>query len=764
MEVISPSKKPELREEESQEHRLRKFLGEIHCLENANKLLKEISPVINQSVFARILRNFNSAIMCSPQGETCSELLQILDRLEDQVFVEAEEALRQDDTRMSCNSCESSDRAQGMLLGRRARTNAFSVFDHRHPPSPVSMISSTLRSPLPSSSPDFHSAVASSDERSSHHDDPRDLDALRSVRFRRTVRRLENTFVECSSPSTESAGSVFGKFDFFNAHRKVSRRNSGSKKNSSGNGSRSAESFDVFQGSSTSSTTTAGKDTKKELEFFQRQRFTARAASFIPEVACRSLVLVSSKASRHRLLPEQAFAIKQQRSSSIMPAKFVKGSLQCLAKDGDISYNLWLDDTEELIVAKTASQDISEDQELCDQVFVFSSYKCKGKERSGWRQWGKKDKPAVEVLGKMKIFSTVIPEMDRGGRNRHYLDSDFVLFEARGKDQVAMSSPRQQLAVSSSRRLSFSSWDATPSESPGCVTSSSSESPRVAEKSGTPGKHWSSVGFLKHNRKEGSKLGDSFSFRGSETGGSFSSRTSFVEVAAVVTRVPIGVKKRSNSTNSQLSSWESRLKRNNPLGLVEETYEKMSLTVVLPAGEHGCPAYGLPGPLPLLERWRGGGKCDCGSWDLGCGLVLLQNQQTLRCSAKAAQEQSSGINVVLQAKKHEVALRLSPLYDDDTFSVSFQQPLSTLQAFGTAVALLHSRKKPLKLGRSKDENESNKGAVEVAKNSSKKNFVPRLLLRGSSFQEAMTLTGLPKIRRVYSLGCRPEPSSLVERV
>ncbi|KAJ7555596.1 hypothetical protein O6H91_05G046300 [Diphasiastrum complanatum] len=51
-----------------------------------------------------------------------------------------------------------------------------------------------------------------------------------------------------------------------------------------------------------------------------------------------------------------------------------------------------------------------------------------------------------------------------------------------------------------------------------------------------------------------------------------------------------------------------------------------SVTIILPAGEHGCPEYGQSGPQPLIDRWKSGGKCDCGNWDLGCGLVVLNNR------------------------------------------------------------------------------------------------------------------------------------------
>lgn len=50
----------------------------------------------------------------------------------------------------------------------------------------------------------------------------------------------------------------------------------------------------------------------------------------------------------------------------------------------------------------------------------------------------------------------------------------------------------------------------------------------------------------------------------------------------------------------------------------------ISTTVILPSGAHTLPSNG--GPSSLIERWSTGGSCDCGGWDLGCKLRILDNQ------------------------------------------------------------------------------------------------------------------------------------------
>lgn len=46
-----------------------------------------------------------------------------------------------------------------------------------------------------------------------------------------------------------------------------------------------------------------------------------------------------------------------------------------------------------------------------------------------------------------------------------------------------------------------------------------------------------------------------------------------------------------------------------------------STVVILPGAVHGIPIKGAPSSL--ISRWRSGGTCDCGGWDVGCKLQIL---------------------------------------------------------------------------------------------------------------------------------------------
>lgn len=55
-----------------------------------------------------------------------------------------------------------------------------------------------------------------------------------------------------------------------------------------------------------------------------------------------------------------------------------------------------------------------------------------------------------------------------------------------------------------------------------------------------------------------------------------------------------------------------------------ETEKFISTRVIIPGGIHGLPCKGVPSPL--IDRWKSGGSCDCGGWDVGCKLRILSNK------------------------------------------------------------------------------------------------------------------------------------------
>ena len=63
-----------------------------------------------------------------------------------------------------------------------------------------------------------------------------------------------------------------------------------------------------------------------------------------------------------------------------------------------------------------------------------------------------------------------------------------------------------------------------------------------------------------------------------------------------------------------------------------------NVAVVLPSQVHGKSNSENGGkPSPLLDRWRSGGLCDCGGWDVGCAItVLIDRHQEAKSTAESA--------------------------------------------------------------------------------------------------------------------------------
>uniref|UniRef100_A0A2P2L565 Uncharacterized protein LOC105137411 n=1 Tax=Rhizophora mucronata TaxID=61149 RepID=A0A2P2L565_RHIMU len=118
-----------------------------------------------------------------------------------------------------------------------------------------------------------------------------------------------------------------------------------------------------------------------------------------------------------------------------------------------------------------------------------------------------------------------------------------------------------------------------------------------------------------------------------------------------------------------------------------------SVDIVVPAGLHGGPMTRIGGPSSLVERWRSGGSCDCGGWDLGCPLTILKHRSSkkeLSYEADAPNECKLTEFFIQDSEDLIAPLRMVNVHDGYYF-VNFQSTLSALQSFSIAVAFIHSQ-------------------------------------------------------------------------
>ncbi|KAI3811557.1 hypothetical protein L1987_21282 [Smallanthus sonchifolius] len=114
--------------------------------------------------------------------------------------------------------------------------------------------------------------------------------------------------------------------------------------------------------------------------------------------------------------------------------------------------------------------------------------------------------------------------------------------------------------------------------------------------------------------------------------------------------------------------------------------ESFETTVILPGGSHGVPSKGVPSPL--VDRWRSGGVCDCGGWDVGCRLRTLGGSRSDKVHLTSCQ-----FNLFFQeeVENKRPLFSLSPL-KEGIFSIEYNSSLSPLQAFSICISYVESRK------------------------------------------------------------------------
>ncbi|KAA3480798.1 Cadherin EGF LAG seven-pass G-type receptor 2 [Gossypium australe] len=117
-----------------------------------------------------------------------------------------------------------------------------------------------------------------------------------------------------------------------------------------------------------------------------------------------------------------------------------------------------------------------------------------------------------------------------------------------------------------------------------------------------------------------------------------------------------------------------------------------SMDVVIPAGIHGGPRTRNGGPSSLIERWRSGGHCECGGWDLGCPLTVLKSGPSKGGSpATDMPEYCKLFDFCTQGPEYgSPTLRMTNVHDG-LYLIHFQSAFSALQSLAIAVAYIHTQ-------------------------------------------------------------------------
>lgn len=158
-----------------------------------------------------------------------------------------------------------------------------------------------------------------------------------------------------------------------------------------------------------------------------------------------------------------------------------------------------------------------------------------------------------------------------------------------------------------------------------------------------------------------------------------------LELAAIIVKDHVC----ANRQEPNMGGWGMKfLKKNEPKKTKScdyfENNGKFSTNIIIPADFHGGPRDGVCGPSSLIDRWRCGGKCDCGGWDLGCPITLLSSERNRDGNLSQSDIRVSGLEDSNPVMKM-VNIR------DGLYVIHFGSNLSTLQCLSIAISIIHTQ-------------------------------------------------------------------------
>uniref|UniRef100_A0A7N0U142 Uncharacterized protein n=1 Tax=Kalanchoe fedtschenkoi TaxID=63787 RepID=A0A7N0U142_KALFE len=158
-----------------------------------------------------------------------------------------------------------------------------------------------------------------------------------------------------------------------------------------------------------------------------------------------------------------------------------------------------------------------------------------------------------------------------------------------------------------------------------------------------------------------------------------------LEVAAIVVQVPF--EKRESLKNRTGEKIREKgcdgVKRGN-----------QKINVVASTGSHSLPDAECRGPSTLLSRWRSGGGCECGGWDMACPLTVFNNEIATQKGSHRRLNSELPTELFIEGVKEDTPAFSVAEISAGHYSVDFHARLSALQAFAICVATFHGSEPP----------------------------------------------------------------------
>ncbi|KAK6161216.1 hypothetical protein DH2020_004597 [Rehmannia glutinosa] len=353
------------------------------------------------------------------------------------------------------------------------------------------------------------------------------------------------------------------------------------------------------------------------------------------------------------------------KSSSSASATSFQGMLQCTWKDGLPHHVFSVDDKREVFVANLSKAEASDDKGL-DYVYTIRTRK-KGRKKCDVQELDLQSVGSIRVSTSITLCSNNSLEV----RETHFVLS---LSDEDPTDELQISN----LTLRKSKRLS--------SKVVNVFRSNHSYKQRSSSK------FWGSSAIFEDSPYEPSEdVHNSIETRVEKQ----KHYVPNLELAAIIVKDVC-----KNREEDSLGGWGLKfLKKLGKETIVpsESTRDygecSTSLDVLIPAGLHGGPKTRAGGPSSLTERWISGGRCDCGGWDIGCPLTVLNTASSDTSSSFLADNsgECKSVDLFMQGSKQDVPIFKMANIHEGLYYIHFQSTLSTLQSFAIAAAIIHSR-------------------------------------------------------------------------
>ncbi|KAF5752417.1 hypothetical protein HS088_TW01G00326 [Tripterygium wilfordii] len=386
-----------------------------------------------------------------------------------------------------------------------------------------------------------------------------------------------------------------------------------------------------------------------------------------------------SKTLHNRLPSTSSTNSTSSDYSSAASVSIIQGMLQCTGKAGILHFVFSLDDQKEVYMADLCKVDSADDKSL-DYMYFFYSTTGDQKEHDIHNKESR-------LIGKMRVSTsfTLCPN------NLRLLETEFVLFAITenlgGEMQASSHRLRKNKGLSKKVVEVFR--------------------PRHSSKQRSLSRFGGSSTILENSLWESHHDADS---NFDSSGGINIPENSFppnLELSVIVVKDHL-----PDNSREKVGGWGLKFLKKVGIRQTTDTNESlvsatcardsgdcsMSMTVVIPSGLHGGPRTRNGGPSGLLERWRSGGQCDCGGWDLGCTLRVLKAKPRKAEIVPHADTQGECklVDLFLQGSEDDSpTLRMVNVHDGLYF-IHFQSTVSALQSFSVAVAFIHTQSPTLR--------------------------------------------------------------------